>query len=851
MGNKTVALTSGGNIVSIQIEHVWVEAYCSVSQYRSVDKDTDEKIWIPLDPSFKEYEKVQGNYESIKQSVESQMQKNDLSVLGTETDDKLGKVYGYNEGISDSLDEAKSYISDLINDDNYDGKTLLDITGGFKIKEEHLDCLPLSIPNSLVSIQDRNSKIADAKKEKITINIHDNTGINGVLDYCADAVDLYGEQLTLSFEPATESDKAIIDKYGDIFNTPAYLINVIPEIKADGKVVAEGSSIGYGESEYFSIKLGRVGLSSDTITATLTAGGYYALGLDYGTISTNELTKVTDKLKGLNANSSNYYTDEVAGGILNGIVKSYFARLDGVNSVISRLSNVKDTRSLSFGISGFNPTVKYQYGVPVDVKFGSTYVDIGGDAHTVVSYSGDTNSEKEYMIKTGTIASSEESSIIEEVCGLPAVSTVSLLQKAKDEGQVIYEIGKDNINDVLPNLNVSDNVKNEIVNAVNSGKSVTIPQNEITYYDWVGSVYIVLDETTGAAGYMISGGYAGGESAEKGDEVSTIELLEYFAKGVWTACKGSLPFIALALLTPFAPGVIVALVNAVMIMLLIDFIFETTSEICYLVEKHDKGEISDRYYYDALFEIAGMIAGGMVIGKAIKTFEKSSLYKKITDPAIMKKMGDCGLDIKTGRKIFEKYGMRGMDSALESVVKAKNAGLPEDIIRTAMGNKSLKSFGKYCDDIGKISKLFTENSMHHLENVEGFSKRNGIKGGHNLNAFNDYSKNVRPIKVSEIKNGPIDGIYQYKYQVAKLDSAGNIVKGEWNIKDYTKTVYDPQKVSSDTIKGLAMDAFAGKEIKTDANGEKLFLEEGIYGLKFQGWLDSEGNEITSFYPVLE
>jgi len=45
-------------------------------------------------------------------------------------------------------------------------------------------------------------------------------------------------------------------------------------------------------------------------------------------------------------------------------------------------------------------------------------------------------------------------------------------------------------------------VKNEITNAFNSGKSVTIPQNEMNYYDWKGSVYVVLDEDTGVAGYI-------------------------------------------------------------------------------------------------------------------------------------------------------------------------------------------------------------------------------------------------------------------------------------------------------------------------------------------------------------
>ncbi|MEW6104072.1 MAG: hypothetical protein AB1630_09745 [bacterium] len=50
----------------------------------------------------------------------------------------------------------------------------------------------------------------------------------------------------------------------------------------------------------------------------------------------------------------------------------------------------------------------------------------------------------------------------------------------------------------------------KIQNAVNSGKIVTISKTEITYANWNGVGYIVMDPETGAAGYLISGGMAGG-----------------------------------------------------------------------------------------------------------------------------------------------------------------------------------------------------------------------------------------------------------------------------------------------------------------------------------------------------
>jgi len=66
---------------------------------------------------------------------------------------------------------------------------------------------------------------------------------------------------------------------------------------------------------------------------------------------------------------------------------------------------------------------------------------------------------------------------------------------------------------VLPKLEISQSIRNDIRSAVNSGYVVMVPQRNVQYFDWVGVGYIVLDPSTGSAGYMISGGIAGGAMA--------------------------------------------------------------------------------------------------------------------------------------------------------------------------------------------------------------------------------------------------------------------------------------------------------------------------------------------------
>lgn len=44
---------------------------------------------------------------------------------------------------------------------------------------------------------------------------------------------------------------------------------------------------------------------------------------------------------------------------------------------------------------------------------------------------------------------------------------------------------------------------------MNTGKVVTVPQTEINFNGWTGVGYIIIDPTTGAGAYMISGGLGG------------------------------------------------------------------------------------------------------------------------------------------------------------------------------------------------------------------------------------------------------------------------------------------------------------------------------------------------------
>ena len=48
-GTPVTSVVSGGKIVAVRVEHVWVEAYVAYSRYRGAGSGKGQSIWVPLD----------------------------------------------------------------------------------------------------------------------------------------------------------------------------------------------------------------------------------------------------------------------------------------------------------------------------------------------------------------------------------------------------------------------------------------------------------------------------------------------------------------------------------------------------------------------------------------------------------------------------------------------------------------------------------------------------------------------------------------------------------------------------------------------------------------------------------
>jgi len=90
------------------------------------------------------------------------------------------------------------------------------------------------------------------------------------------------------------------------------------------------------------------------------------------------------------------------------------------------------------------------------------------------------------------------------------ISTVKALQLANAQDQQIYKIDQTNIDTVLPKLNLSNSIKQDIQSSVNVGKYVITHTDNVSVPGWSGAGYAIIDPLTGSDAYMISGGENGG-----------------------------------------------------------------------------------------------------------------------------------------------------------------------------------------------------------------------------------------------------------------------------------------------------------------------------------------------------
>ncbi len=539
-GIPVTGLVSGGEIVMVRMEHVWIEAYVPYGPYSGrPSKLNPPKTWIHLDPSFKQYTYTEGmdlqsavpfDAEGFFEQIQSTATINEAESYVTNIDSSY---------IQTTLTNYQTQVQDYI-DQNMPNATVGDVLGKKEIIKQELSILPATLPYKGIVTGARYSAIPDNLRHKISFklikDIYDDFS-DTFMDITKSLPELAGKKITLSYSPATQADEDVINSYipdpgpdGTIdpselpTSLPAYLINVKPELRIDEEVVATGTVVGMGATEESNMTFTGPNAITDRITNDVKAGEYLGIAIDLGRISGDQIIAIKAKFESTKAKLEaedfvNLTKDDTLGDILYMVAMSYNAEMDTHDEIQAKSIGVVSIRLPSEAIFKTSLEVTTSFGMPVSVSAGGFTMDIDRNLSLVKAFDGDNDKKLQFLFVSGITLSTLEHSVSEQLFSTPdnpveGVSAVKALQMASSQGIPVYSITKNNIDAILPQLELDLEVINDIKNAVNAGNEVTVSKTNITFGDWVGCGYVVFNPATGNGAYMISGGDSGAKLVE-------------------------------------------------------------------------------------------------------------------------------------------------------------------------------------------------------------------------------------------------------------------------------------------------------------------------------------------------
>lgn len=511
-GIPAKTLISGGTVTAVQLEHVWVNAWINYIPSRgAVHRPGHEDTWIPLDASFKQYDYTQGIDISSAVPFDTNTFVNQIqsTAMINQSDGSVTNVNStyVQQTMQDYQTQVQNYIQQ-----NYPNATVGDVIGKKEIIQKNYPILVGTLPYKTIQVSSEFAQVPDNLRYKVTFEIRDSNATGTSLSYTIGISELDGKRVTLSYTPATANDAQVIDSYNGIFNVPAYLVNMKPQIKIDGVVAATGNPIGLGNDQTFNMQFVSPAYGTESVSNIVTAGAYYGIGINPNKVPQELLAQRKTNLESVKdttcVNSS--YADECSGELLYATAMGYFFVVNGFDDIFAQSNGIIKMKDVSEAIVSDGVSASNLFGIPTGITETGLMIDVDRNIYVAFPKDGNQSRVRQFMMSAGQMSSAMEHGIFESMYQEKGVSTVQVLKLANDQGIPIYTITQNNISSILPALQISDEVINDIQNAVNAGKTVIVPKQNITYYNWTGTGYVVMDSQTGAGAYMISTSLAGG-----------------------------------------------------------------------------------------------------------------------------------------------------------------------------------------------------------------------------------------------------------------------------------------------------------------------------------------------------
>jgi len=549
-GIPVVGIGQGGAVSRLRLEHVWVEAFVDYVPSRGA-VNRNPNTWVPLDASFKQYQFAQGmevkaNVPFEVNSFISQIQ------LGATINEAEGWVQNINQTlIQQSLTNYQTQVTNYVNARKPDA-TVGDVLGMQAIIEENRPILLGTLPYTRIATGAKFQSVPDNLRWRFRYNVYasdtDRALDSPFISYTQSTPNLAGKKITLSFSPATQADQDTINSFmprphpdgtptqpnevpGSL---PGYLINLIPDLRVEGQIVATGQTAIMGTELIQNAAVFNAGTVQWETGADNrpTAGEYIATAVDLQATSQDQMIRLRTRLEQTRAKLEAFQQnpndsilrqglskEELTGNLMYAGVLWYFAAVHIASNSNARTANVVTHSMPSFGNFGITAQTLLSFGVPRSVGFPGLQMDIdrivgnecAKDANlaTLVSFRngvGSQYSALEHAVPEELFTNSNDPNRPQ------SVSAVKALAIAASQGQRIYTLSSKNQAahaTIISSLAIDFAVKQEITDALIAGKEVTVHQANISAFGFAGAGYVITDPENGAGAWKVSNGSNG------------------------------------------------------------------------------------------------------------------------------------------------------------------------------------------------------------------------------------------------------------------------------------------------------------------------------------------------------
>ena len=504
------ATASGGAIAAISFNHVWAEAYVDYFPSRG-QVNRNATTWIGMDPSLRMATTTAPIPLATNVPFDATAFVN-AAKAGASISPALGEVAGLNlQNASDALANYQLRVDQFVSALNP-----LPLVGDFLGKSTPQsigsDGIPIGMVGKIVSSAVRYSELPPELRTRVEIRLYISEADRGsgtpAISYSSGMAAVAGKRVALSYTPEAPADQALIDAAleNDQATLPIYLHRVVPSLTVDGGAPMTAPSLSPGQPGVLEVRV-----SAPWYTSTK---DYPIVNGDLSVIVFNPAGIAPAFLEKRSASVTPSALSQLEGAAetLHMVGLEWWAEKNAFNNLVAAQIGVVANQLPSHAVVASPLSVSYAFGVPRTGSFGSRSLDGREDLIAATAKNGSALLRRRFMSTAGMLGSYLETAVFEHALLVKpgfGLSTATALVAAASQNVPIYSISSDNLNTVLGLISVTDDVRQDIVDAISAGLRVTAPQHEIDFGPIRGIGYLIEDPQTGAAAYLISGGLNG------------------------------------------------------------------------------------------------------------------------------------------------------------------------------------------------------------------------------------------------------------------------------------------------------------------------------------------------------